>query len=128
MIDGSEPQFSLEFSSQRLEGERWFQLSVIPFSGAGDACVVVLYEDVTERKRTEGEVREQAVCKTQLASLTDREREVMDLVVDGKANKVIAHSIDRSEKTVEKHRANVMRKLKVRTVADLVRLAIIAKR
>lgn len=57
-----------------------------------------------------------------LTLLTERQREVMDLVVAGKANKQTAHILGLSEKTVERHRANLMRRLGVRNVVDLVRL------
>jgi FixJ family two-component response regulator len=56
------------------------------------------------------------------ASLTPREREVMALVVDGKANKVIAIDLGLSERTVEIHRANVMEKMGSRSVAHLVKM------
>jgi two-component system response regulator FixJ len=56
------------------------------------------------------------------ASLTPREREVMALVVDGKANKVIAIDLGLSERTVEIHRANVMEKMGARSVAHLVKM------
>jgi FixJ family two-component response regulator len=55
-------------------------------------------------------------------SLTPREREVMALVVDGKANKVIAIDLGLSERTVEIHRANVMEKMGARSVAHLVKM------
>jgi two-component system response regulator FixJ len=55
-------------------------------------------------------------------SLTPREREVMALVVDGKANKVIAIDLGLSERTVEIHRANVMDKMGARSVAHLVKM------
>jgi two-component system response regulator FixJ len=55
-------------------------------------------------------------------SLTPREREVMTLVVDGKANKVIAIDLGLSERTVEIHRANVMEKMGARSVAHLVKM------
>jgi two-component system response regulator FixJ len=57
-------------------------------------------------------------------SLTPREREVMALVVDGKANKVIAIDLGLSERTVEIHRANVMEKMGARSVAHLVKIHI----
>lgn len=57
-----------------------------------------------------------------LESLTPRERQVMDLVVDGAANKVIAIDLDLSERTVEIHRAKVMEKMGARSVAHLVKL------
>jgi FixJ family two-component response regulator len=55
-------------------------------------------------------------------SLTPREHEVMALVVDGKANKVIAIDLGLSERTVEIHRANVMEKMGARSVAHLVKM------
>jgi FixJ family two-component response regulator len=58
-----------------------------------------------------------------LAMLTPREREVMTHVVAGRLNKQIAGDIGTVEKTVKLHRGRMMRKLGVRSVADLVRLA-----
>jgi two-component system, chemotaxis family, CheB/CheR fusion protein len=62
-----------------------------------------------------------------VASLTKREREVMDLVVAGEANKAIAARLRLSQRTVETHRASVMKKLGARSISDLVRLAIAAE-
>ena len=56
--------------------------------------------------------------------LTEREREVMRAIVDGKANKVIAAEFDCSPRTVEIHRSRVMDKAGVRSVAELVRFAL----
>lgn len=58
-----------------------------------------------------------------LASLTPREREVMTGVVAGKLNKQIATELGIGEKTIKVHRARVMQKLAVKSVADLVRLS-----
>jgi FixJ family two-component response regulator len=55
-------------------------------------------------------------------SLTPREKQVMELVVDGAANKVIAIDLGLSERTVEIHRAKVMEKMGARSVAHLVKL------
>ena len=54
--------------------------------------------------------------------LTPREKEVMELVVQGHLNKTIAAMIDTTEKTVKVHRGRVMKKMGVRSVAELVRL------
>lgn len=62
-----------------------------------------------------------------LAQLTPREREVMDLVIAGKANKVIASELGLSPKTVEVHRAHVMKKMQVDSLADLVRLGMLSR-
>jgi DNA-binding NarL/FixJ family response regulator len=57
-------------------------------------------------------------------SLTHREREVVQQVAEGRINKEIAQRLTISVKTVETHRASAMRKLKLRTTADLVRYAV----
>jgi FixJ family two-component response regulator len=57
-----------------------------------------------------------------LAQLTPREREVMKLLAEGKVNKQVATELDISVRTAEVHRANVMRKLHVKTLPALVRL------
>jgi DNA-binding NarL/FixJ family response regulator len=57
-------------------------------------------------------------------SLTHREREVVQQVAEGRINKEIAFRLCISIKTVETHRASAMRKLKLRTTADLVRYAV----
>lgn len=54
--------------------------------------------------------------------LTGREREVMELVVAGKSNKVIGFELGVSQRTVEIHRARVMEKMEARSLAELVRL------
>ena len=60
---------------------------------------------------------------SRVGTLTQREREVMEMIVNGKANKVIAVDLGLSQRTVELHRARVMEKMKARTLADLVRMA-----
>jgi FixJ family two-component response regulator len=63
---------------------------------------------------------EQDAIRARLALLTPRETEVMQCVVRGQANKVIAMDLGVSQRTVELHRARVMRKLKMRSLAELV--------
>ena len=58
-----------------------------------------------------------------LASLTEREREVLQRIIEGKPNKIIASELDISVKTVEFHRAKVMEKAGVDSVAELVQVA-----
>jgi two-component system response regulator FixJ len=67
-------------------------------------------------------VARRADVQHRLESLTPRERQVMDMVVDGAANKVIAIDLALSERTVEIHRAKVMEKMGARSVAHLVKL------
>lgn len=74
------------------------------------------------------EIREQAAQEAELAErmarLTPREQEVMELVVGGKANKVIAVELAISERTVELHRGRIMKKMRVRSFAELMRLVL----
>ena len=70
-----------------------------------------------------GSMQRRAVeARNRLASLTPREREVLDLVSGGASNKVIARELEISPRTVEIHRANMMNKLEASHPADAVRL------
>jgi two-component system response regulator FixJ len=62
--------------------------------------------------------------RRRLETLTPREREVLDLVVRGKANKVIAGDLKLSQRTVEIHRARVMEKMQASSLAHLVRMVL----
>jgi len=57
-----------------------------------------------------------------LADLTDREREVMERVIAGQANKLIADELDISVRTVEVHRARMFEKMNVRSAVELANL------
>jgi FixJ family two-component response regulator len=63
---------------------------------------------------------EQDEIRGRIALLTPREKEVMHRVARGQANKVIAMDLGVSQRTVELHRARVMKKLRMRSVAELV--------
>ena len=67
---------------------------------------------------------ERARIRERLDSLTPREREVLDLVTSGKANKVMAADLGLSQRTVEIHRARVMEKMGASSVAQLVRMVL----
>ncbi len=68
--------------------------------------------------------QQEAEITHRLESLTPREQQVLDLMLAGKANKVIAMDLGLSQRTVEIHRARVMEKLQVRSLARLVRIVL----
>ncbi len=75
-----------------------------------------------DRQNRDEMLRERDV-RSRYDALSEREREVFALVVKGSPNKAIARDTGMAERTVKKHRANVMEKLGVATLADLVRAA-----
>jgi FixJ family two-component response regulator len=77
-----------------------------------------------DRQERDGRARRAEILR-RMSLLTQREREVLDLVVVGKANKEIAAALHLSPKTVEVHRAHVMEKMQASSVAELVRLALV---
>ena len=76
--------------------------------------------DVDIRSEEERQIAER------IEALSGREREVLDGLVAGRANKVIAHDLGISPRTVEVYRAKVMTKMHARSLSELVRLAIVA--
>ena len=77
-----------------------------------------LQQDTENRK----DMARRAEVLRRVETLTPRERQVMDLVVEGEANKVMAIDLGLSERTVEIHRAKVMEKMGARSVAHLVKM------
>ncbi|MEW6271707.1 MAG: response regulator [Thermodesulfobacteriota bacterium] len=78
--------------------------------------------DKDRDRRRDGE--ERAHMQARLATLSPREREVMDLLVVGKANKEVAEHLGLSTRTVEGHRARLMEKLGCESLAELVRISL----
>jgi FixJ family two-component response regulator len=74
--------------------------------------------------RSEGTDAARNVACSGLATLTERENEILALLTEGKQSKVIAASLGIAERTVAVHRANIMRKLNVRTIGELIRLVL----
>jgi FixJ family two-component response regulator len=135
---------------QRVLKKQGVQIPVIFLSGRADISTAVeavksgafdFIEKPFDYKRIVALVRECLVRDLQLreergrrellaariAQLTQREREVMERVVAGHPNRVIGEQLDISIKTVEAHRAHIMEKLEVNSVAELVQAVMEAK-
>ena len=135
---------------QRTLNEQGVDLPVIFLSGGADVPKAVeavkggaydfiekpfdykrVVELVRECLATAGQSRAQRekrrAAAERFSQLTQREREVMDQVVAGRMNREIAEHIDISIKTVEAHRAKIMEKLAVSSVAELVQLVMESK-
>ena len=144
VLDIRMPEMSGLELQQQLN-QTGFMLPVIFITGHGDVPMAVqamksgafefiqkpfreqdLLDKVNHALRHDAESRQglarRADVLKRLESLTPRERQVMDLVVEGGANKVIAIDLGLSERTVEIHRAKVMEKMGARSVAHLVKL------
>ena len=94
----------------------------------GDKDMLRLVEQCLALDRDNREKnRAYAAAARRQASLTERELEVMNLIIDGKLNKQIADVLNISIKTVEVHRARIMDKMAVRTVAELVQAVMCAR-
>lgn len=88
-----------------------------------DKVQAALEQDSAERDALADRERVEA----RIALLTPREREVMDLVVEGKPNKVIAADLGLSERTVEIHRSRVMSKMVADSLPQLVQMALLVR-
>jgi two-component system response regulator FixJ len=88
-----------------------------------DALLAVI--DTAQQARVNGDgLREAMEATRRLAALSPREREVLDLLVSGKPNKMVAQQLAISQRTVEVHRARLLERLGVRSLAEAVRLAV----
>ena len=130
---------------------RNISIPIIVFTGHGDVAMAVqsmkdgafdfIEKPYNEQKlldrindaiehdcRTRRELAERDEALSRVAQLTPREREVMDLIVEGLANKQMAVRLGISEKTVEVHRSRARSKLGADSVADLVKIAMRSRR
>lgn len=90
----------------------------------GEALLRAVQTAISARRKAGPNARETEVLRGRIASLTPRELEVMQALVVGHPNKVIAAELGISPRTVEIHRARVMEKLQAQSLSHLVRMAL----
>ena len=86
-----------------------------------------VHQALEQDRRTRASLASRADAVARYARLSKREVEVLKLIIAGKANKEIAGDLERSTKTVEAHRAAIMRKLGARSIAEVVRIVLLAE-
>jgi two-component system response regulator FixJ len=92
-----------------------------------DSLLSAIRAALADSSRSDEDQAERERLKQILDSLSPREHEVLDGVVEGKLNKVIAHELGISPRTVEVYRANVMSKTGARGLSELVRMVMLAR-
>ena len=92
-----------------------------------EALLASIRSALAEQADAAGRESQDAEVLERLASLSTRERQVLDGLVAGRANKVIAYDLEISPRTVEVYRANVMTKMQARSLSELVRMTILAR-
>jgi two-component system, LuxR family, response regulator FixJ len=92
----------------------------------GKSFIDVVYKSATLRRNELKRIAELSSAVEKISALTPREHEVLCHLVEGNPNKIIAHKLNISARTAENHRARMMDKLQADSVAELVRLALVA--
>ena len=95
-----------------------------PFSDTEIINVVTEGLEVSQKSHVKAELKHKA--EATISKLTPREKEVLDKLVEGLLNKVIAYELGISTRTVEVHRARIMEKLEVKSLPEMVRLYFLA--
>jgi FixJ family two-component response regulator len=102
-----------------------FEAAEAPLDGGG--FIVKVANAMAHDERHARYRLERLVTRRRVAALSRREREILNLLLEGLLNKQIAAAIGIRENTVEVHRANLMRKLSARTPVELARIVVSAK-
>lgn len=92
----------------------------------GKSFIAAVERAVIARRAIRTQLEVASVAHEKVAALTPRERDVLSHLVEGNPNKIIAHQLNISPRTVENHRARLMVKMQADSVAELVRMALAA--
>jgi two-component system response regulator FixJ len=99
----------------------------VPKPFDGPALLTAVRRALNRLTRASADSRSVGRFRDALARATPRERDVLRGLVDGKTNKSIARDLAISPRTIEAHRANLMKKLRVETLPELIRLSVLAE-
>ncbi|HEY8380528.1 MAG TPA: response regulator FixJ [Microvirga sp.] len=91
-----------------------------------DLLLAAVRSALRRHEKISAEDAQTVEVRARVRSLSERERQVLDGLISGKANKVIAHDLGISPRTVEIYRANLMTKMQAGSLSELVRLALLA--
>ena len=92
-----------------------------------ETIISAIRRAMSEKAEGDAPAEERREIEARLSLLSGRERDVVEGLVEGKANKMIAFDLDISPRTVEVYRANAMMKLRAKTLSDLVRMVTIVR-
>ena len=88
-----------------------------------DVCLTRAFGILSEASRSN---QKKAAARARLATLTPRENDVVNSLLGGDANKIVAYRLGLSPRTVEEYRANTMRKLGAPSLSELIQMAVLA--
>ncbi len=95
-----------------------------PFDG--ETLLASVAQALNLSRQDRGQSAEARAAANQIALLTAREKQVLEHMVAGRSNKIIAYELDISPRTVEIHRAHLMEKMQARSLSDVIRMALAA--
>jgi two-component system response regulator FixJ len=93
-----------------------------------DTALIASIRNAMRRRRGDSAGEAEATVRQRLAALTSRENEVLSGILKGLPNKIIAHELGISVRTVEVHRANLMAKMQAGSLSELVRMSLLVPR
>ena len=121
-MDGLDPVGATTFKLIRDDHSYWYEVNVHRLQILSDVNVLITVSDISMQIAQREQEHAKVLSESKISTLSPREREVLKNVSEGASNKKIAGLLHLSERTVEKHRASAMKKLSVKSVADIVKV------